>query len=120
MATACDCDDGLENAVKFMGDQPSPRIEIGVEPHGRDTVFFVRDNGISVDPRHQAKVFDLFERFAPNTEGTGLGLTLVKRIVELYQGTIWVEALGLGQGTCFRFTLPVAVKNQDKGAPRAR
>ena len=107
----------LENAVKFMGDQPSPRIEIGAEPHGRDTVFFVRDNGIGIDPRHQAKVFGLFEKLDPNHEGTGLGLALVKRIVELYKGTIWLESQGLGQGACFRFTLPEAVKNPSDGEP---
>jgi signal transduction histidine kinase len=105
----------VENAVKFMGDQPSPRIEIGVEPNGRDTVFFVRDNGIGIDPRHQAKVFDLFERLDPKSEGTGVGLALVKRIVELHGGRIWVESEGSGKGACFRFTLPEAVKNQDTG-----
>ena len=107
----------VENAVKFMGDQPSPRIEIGTELHGRDTVFFVRDNGIGIDPRHQAKVFGLFEKLDPNHEGTGLGLALVKRIVELYKGTVWLESQGLGQGACFRFTLPEAVKNPNDGEP---
>jgi PAS domain S-box-containing protein len=107
----------VENAVKFTGDQASPWIEIGAEPHGRDTVFFVRDNGIGIDPRHQAKVFGLFEKLDPNREGTGLGLALVKRIVELYKGTIWLESQGFGQGACFRFTLPEAVKNPSDGEP---
>ena len=105
----------MENAVKFMGDQPSPRIEIGAEPHGRDTVFFVRDNGIGIDPRHQSKIFGLFEKLDPNRDGTGLGLALVKRIVELYKGTIWLESQGLGHGACFRFTLPEAVVNPNDG-----
>ena len=96
----------LDNACKFMGDQPAPRIEIGFEARGAETVFFVRDNGIGIDPRFQAKVFGLFEKLDPKAEGTGIGLSLVKRIVELHGGRIWVESAGLGQGTGFYFTLP--------------
>ncbi|MEI8375759.1 MAG: PAS domain S-box protein [Planctomycetota bacterium] len=105
----------LENAVKFMGDQPSPCVEIGIESHGQDTVFFVRDNGIGIDPRFQGKIFGIFERIDPEIEGTGVGLALIKRIVEIYHGTIWLESQGLGLGTCFRFTLPEAVRNQNQG-----
>jgi signal transduction histidine kinase len=105
----------VENAVKFMGDQPSPRIEIGVEPRGRDTLFFVRDNGMGVDMRYNKKIFGLFEKLDAQAEGTGLGLALVKRIVELCQGTIWLESEGPGQGACFRFTLPAAVQGNVKG-----
>jgi PAS domain S-box-containing protein len=71
-----------------------------------EIVFFVRDNGIGIDPRHQAKVFDLFEKLDPKAEGTGIGLALVKRIVGLHGGRVWVESAGFGQGTCFYFTLP--------------
>lgn len=99
----------VENACKFMGDQKEPRIWIGVESRGTETIFHVRDNGIGLDPRHQAKVFELFEKLDPNAEGTGLGLALVKRIVGLYHGRIWVESEGRGRGACFRFTLPDAV-----------
>ena len=67
----------VENACKFMGDQPKPRVEIGVEQQGSDVVFFVRDNGMGIDPRYQAKVFGLFEKLDPkargNWHGTGLG-----------------------------------------------
>ncbi|MGZ8474272.1 MAG: sensor histidine kinase, partial [Candidatus Deferrimicrobiaceae bacterium] len=105
----------VENAVKYMGDQASPRIEIGTERRGRDTVFFVRDNGMGIDPRHQAKVFGMFEKLDPASEGTGLGLALVQRIVELHRGTIWLESKGAGQGACFLFTLPDAVAEQAKG-----
>jgi PAS domain S-box-containing protein len=105
----------VENAVKFMGDQPAPRIEIGVEPRGAEMVFFVRDNGIGIDPRFQAKIFGLFEKLDAKAEGAGMGLAIVQRIVMvLYGGRIWVESAGLGQGTCFYFTLPGAVgKNQN-------
>jgi signal transduction histidine kinase len=99
----------VENACKFMGDQPKPRVEIGVEQRGGETVFFVRDNGAGIDPRFREKVFGLFEKLDPKGEGTGMGLALVKRVVELYQGRIWVESGGLGQGASFLFTLPAAV-----------
>ena len=76
----------VENACKFMGNQPKPQIEIGVEQRGPEKVFFVRDNGAGIEPRFQAKVFGLFEKLDPRGEGTGMGLALVKRIVEIVQG----------------------------------
>jgi PAS domain S-box-containing protein len=99
----------VENACKFMGNQPQPQVKIGVEPRGPETVFFVRDNGAGIDPRYQSKVFGLFEKLDPKGEGTGMGLALVKRIVEMHKGRIWVESPGLGQGANFLFTLPGAV-----------
>lgn len=100
----------VENACKFMGNQETPRIEIGVENSDRETLFFVSDNGIGIDPRFHSKVFGLFEKLEVGGEGTGLGLTLVKRIVELYDGTIRVESAGNGEGTTIFFTLPTAIK----------
>ena len=100
----------VENAVRYMGDQPLPRIELGADKKGVETVFFIRDNGMGIDPRFQAKVFGLFEKLDPASEGTGLGLALAKRIVEFYEGRIWIESEGSGQGTCFQFTLPLALK----------
>ncbi len=105
----------IENACKFMGDQKAPRIEIGFEALGAETVFFVRDNGIGIDPRHRSKVFGLFEKLDPKAEGSGIGLSLVKRIVELYGGRIWVESAGVGLGACFHFTLPGAVNQTNEG-----
>ena len=104
-----------ENAAKFMGDQPSPLIEIGLEYKGPDTVFFVCDNGQGIEARYQEKVFGLFEKLDPKTEGTGIGLALIKRIVEYYRGSIWLESPGPGQGTCFKFTLPGAIKSSNQG-----
>ncbi|MFO0951236.1 MAG: PAS domain S-box protein [Isosphaeraceae bacterium] len=95
----------LENAVKFMGDQPDPRIEIGLDESGPELVFFVRDNGMGIDPRHHNKLFGLFEKLHPETEGTGMGLAIVKRIIEVHGGRIWAESAGQGHGTTFRFTL---------------
>jgi len=105
----------VENAVKFMGSQPSPRIDIGVEHKDSDIVFFVRDNGIGIEPQYQPRIFNLFEKLDVKTEGTGMGLAIVKRIVELYQGKIWVESKGTGQGTTFFFTLPDALAEEKKG-----
>jgi PAS domain S-box-containing protein len=99
----------VENACKFMGNQPKPRVELGVERRGSEMVFFVRDNGAGIEPRYQARVFGLFEKLDPKGEGTGMGLALVKRIVEIYKGRIWVESAGPGQGANFLFTLPAAV-----------
>jgi signal transduction histidine kinase len=96
----------LDNAVKFMGEQKQPRIEVGSR-RGEDgsTILCVRDNGSGIDPRHHRKVFELFEKLDPGSEGTGLGLALVKRIIETHKGTIWVESQGVGHGTTFCFTL---------------
>lgn len=105
----------LENAVKFMGGQTSPRIDIGVEGRGKDTVFFVRDNGIGIDPRYKSRVFNLFDKLDAKAEGTGLGLAIVRKIVEMYKGTAWLESDGPGRGSCFFFTLPAAVEDADKG-----
>ena len=96
----------LDNAVKFMGDQPSPRIEINQRKEDHNLVFFVRDNGIGIPPEHHARVFGLFDKLDSKAEGTGIGLALVKRIVEVHGGKIWVESEGLGKGSTFCFTIP--------------
>ena len=99
----------IENAVKYMGDQPHPRIDVGIDEGAQPPVFFVRDNGIGIKPEHAERVFQLFAQLNRNNPGSGLGLALVKKIVERYQGKIWVESEGYGMGSCFRFTLPDAV-----------
>ncbi len=96
----------IENAIKFMGDQPEPRIEIAARRDGAETVYLVRDNGIGIEERFHRKVFGLFDRLDQKVEGTGVGLALVQRIVEVHDGRIWVESEGQGQGSTFCFTLP--------------
>ncbi|WP_049750136.1 PAS domain-containing sensor histidine kinase [Syntrophomonas wolfei] len=96
----------LENAIKFMGDNERPRIEIGYFPGEGECVFFIKDNGIGIEAKYREKVFGLFDKLDQSTEGTGIGLALVKRIIELHQGRIWVESAGAGQGSTFYFTLP--------------
>jgi len=107
----------LDNAVKFMGDQSDPRIEIGARSargedaeHG-EPVFYVKDNGIGIAPEHYDRVFGLFNQLDPKIEGTGVGLALVKRIVEFHGGRIWVESEA-GKGATFCFTLPVPQTNK--------
>lgn len=102
----------VENAVKFMGNQASPQIEIGADKDGADTVFFVRDNGIGIAPQDQRRIFGMFEKLDPKSIGTGMGLALIKRIVGMHRGSIWLESEGPGQGACFRFTLPDAVNHR--------
>ena len=96
----------IENAIKFMDNQKSPRIHIGSRQHDGKACFFVSDNGIGIADEFHDLVFELFERLSLEVEGTGVGLTLVKRIVEVHGGTIWVESDGLGQDCTILFTLP--------------
>jgi PAS domain S-box-containing protein len=98
----------LENAVKFSGNRPDSVIRVGVDRSGEMPVFFVQDNGIGIEPNYIGRIFNLFEKLDPSYPGTGVGLTIVKRIIEVHGGKIWAESGGLGKGTTFRFTLPVA------------
>lgn len=100
----------IDNAVKYIGDQSSPRVEIGSRRDGNQTICYVRDNGIGVEPRYHEKIFGLFDQLDPKVEGSGIGLALVKRIVEVHGGRVWIESQGLGQGSTFCFT--IAAKSQ--------
>jgi signal transduction histidine kinase len=97
----------VDNAAKFMGDQPNPHIEIGQEviTDNDMPILFVRDNGIGIDPKFKDRIFGLFDKLDPHTEGTGIGLALAKRIIEFHGGRIWVES-ETGKGSTFYFTLP--------------
>jgi len=110
----------LDNAAKFMGDQPQPRVEVGARAEGPRTVFFVRDNGRGIEPRYHDKVFGLFDRLDPADDGTGVGLALVKRIVEVHGGRVWVESDGPGRGSTFCFTLPLAPAAAPQAADQGR
>ena len=103
----------IENAIKYRGDQPEPRIIVGVDLSTKQPEFFVCDNGIGIAPKHSDRIFDIFAQLNPNSDGCGLGLALVKKIVEHHQGSIRVESEGLGKGSCFYFTLPGALVNKD-------
>ncbi len=96
----------LDNALKFMGDQPDPVVEIGTLQDDMGCVCFVRDNGVGIDREHHERIFGLFDKLDPDSEGTGIGMALTRRIIEVHGGRIWVESEGLGRGSCFCFSLP--------------
>ncbi|MBD1401210.1 PAS domain-containing sensor histidine kinase [Pelovirga terrestris] len=104
----------IENAGKYVGDQPQPQIDIGVEEKNGVTTFFIRDNGIGIDQQHAQRIFALFAQLDPQSPGSGIGLPMVKKIVELYQGRVWFESEGKDQGSCFYFTLPKALKPHEE------
>ncbi|MBK9925544.1 MAG: PAS domain S-box protein [Anaerolineales bacterium] len=98
----------IDNAAKYMGDQPFPHIEIGqrgVDAEHEYPIFYVQDNGIGILPEYHDRIFGLFNKLNATSEGTGVGLALVKRIVEIHGGRIWVES-ELEKGSTFLFTLP--------------
>jgi PAS domain S-box-containing protein len=94
----------VENAVKFMDKTEGAFIEIGHNTENGTVVFHVKDNGPGIAAEYYEKVFGLFNKLNAKTEGTGIGLALVKRIIELHNGQIWIESV-LGQGTTFYFTI---------------
>lgn len=96
----------MDNAIKFMGDQPDPQVEIGQfgEENG-NPIFFVRDNGIGIAREYHEQVFGIFNRLNPQIDGTGVGLALVRRIIEFHGGRIWLKSEPQ-QGSTFYFILP--------------
>lgn len=95
----------IENALKFGREARPPVIEVGAEIRAGQTLFFVRDDGRGIEPRFQETVFGLFNKLDARSEGTGIGLALVRRIVEFHGGRVWVEPGADGLGTVFYFTL---------------
>lgn len=98
----------LSNAIKYM-DKPEGEIRIACGAEGRQWKFSITDNGPGIDQQHFEKIFQLFQTLAPRdrVESTGVGLSLVKKIVEMYGGRVWVEST-VKQGSTFFFTLPIA------------
>jgi len=95
----------ISNSIKYRSEAP-PRIHISATETEDDWQFEVKDNGIGIDPRYHEQIFGIFKRLhGREFPGTGIGLALVKRIVERHGGRIWVESEP-GQGATFRFTIP--------------
>lgn len=99
----------ISNAVKFSSSAKDGSIvSIGARQEGETVICHVTDNGIGIDPRYSNKVFGLFDKIDPESEGTGVGLAIVKRIIESHGGKIWIESDGPGYGASFCFSVPAA------------
>jgi len=102
----------MTNAMKFMGDQAHPTVTVGGREDGPFVEFYIRDNGIGIDPKHHDKVFGVFQRLKEvNVEGTGIGLAVVKKIIDLSGGKVWLVS-AKGEGTTFYFRIPKKVEDR--------
>jgi light-regulated signal transduction histidine kinase (bacteriophytochrome) len=98
----------LANALKFTRGRAPAVIEISGESTATEVLYQVRDNGAGFDPAYAAKLFGPFQRLhnASEFEGTGIGLTIVKRFIAMHDGRVWAEGKP-DAGACFGFALPV-------------
>ncbi|MEO1655212.1 MAG: ATP-binding protein, partial [Bacteroidota bacterium] len=96
----------LGNALKYSSKKIQAQIEVGFIHQGGRDIYFVKDNGVGFDPESSEKIFEVFERahLRKEFEGNGIGLAIVKRIIEKHQGIVWAES-NLGQGATFFFCL---------------
>lgn len=98
----------LDNAVKHLRSVPSPTVKVGWRGDGAETVYFVADNGAGIPTRDQERVFELFQQGGKGEIGFGFGLSIVRRIIEIHGGRIWIESPHEGVGAAFCFTLDCA------------
>lgn len=98
----------ISNAIKYSGKTPNPTIEIGSFIKGEDVCYYVKDNGVGFDMAYVNKLFNIFQRLHKQEEfeGTGVGLALIKRIIDRHEGHVWAES-ELGKGATFFFSLPI-------------
>jgi two-component system, sensor histidine kinase and response regulator len=99
----------LSNAFKFTRGRPQPRVEVSATSEGSNNIYVVRDNGVGFDAAYAHKLFGVFQRLhsATEFEGTGIGLSIVKRIVQRHSGRVWAESTPR-EGAAFYFSLPAA------------
>jgi signal transduction histidine kinase len=94
----------IQNSIKYRDKTVPLKIEIGHRPSKGEVIFFVRDNGLGIDASEAEKVFTLFYRGTATGEGSGVGLAIVKKIIEAHGGRIWIESQP-GKGTTMCFAL---------------
>jgi light-regulated signal transduction histidine kinase (bacteriophytochrome) len=106
----------LSNACKFTRGRPQPRVEVSASTEAGSNIYVVRDNGVGFDTEYAHKLFGVFQRLhsAAEFEGTGIGLSIVKRIVQRHGGRVWAESI-LGEGAAFYVSLPAADSNLRRG-----
>lgn len=102
----------IDNALKYKVQETNPHITIGaksiVNAKGiEETAFYVKDNGMGIEEQYLEKIFGLFDRLTGDIDGTGVGLSIVRRIIEVHGGRIWAESEGTDQGTTFFFVIPL-------------
>jgi signal transduction histidine kinase len=104
------------NALKYRGEQPA-RVHISARAEGAYWRFHVRDHGIGIDAKHSERIFEMYHRLnaREKTPGSGLGLSICRRIIERHDGRIWLES-GQAGHTVFAFTIPAAGGNENAGA----
>jgi signal transduction histidine kinase len=106
----------ISNSIKYHSDAP-PEIRVTTVPDGPFIRFCFEDNGMGIDPKYHSRIFDVFKRLhGAEYPGTGIGLSLCRRIVENMGGSIWVES-DSGHGARFYFTVPAALDSQRKAPP---
>ncbi|MBW2688907.1 MAG: PAS domain-containing sensor histidine kinase [Deltaproteobacteria bacterium] len=98
----------LDNAIKYIGEHPN-QISVDCRGEGYETIFFVKDNGIGIQPEQLDAIFGLFTRLDKNSDGDGAGLAIAKRIINAHGGQLWAESEGVGKGSCFCFTFGALV-----------
>lgn len=96
----------FENALKFSRPDTKPKIVVSASRQRESVLVQVKDNGIGIDPDYHERIFGLFERLDAAIPGTGIGLAMTKKIVEIHGGKIWVNSPKEGKGSCFCFTVP--------------
>jgi signal transduction histidine kinase len=94
----------IQNSIKF-NDKENGFVEIGSNENENEIEFYIKDNGIGINERYQSKIFDLFSKLENNDQSSGIGLSIVKKIIDLYGGKIWLESQE-ASGTTFYFILP--------------
>ena len=97
----------ISNAIKYSSKVEQPKIKVGHSIENSETIFFIADNGVGFSMEHYSKLFGAFQRLhsASDFEGTGIGLLLVKRIIENHGGTVWAQGKE-NEGATFYFTIP--------------